>query len=372
MTTDVRPTPPALSRPRRKTRAVRVGSVVVGGDAPVSVQSMTTTDTRDAPATVAEIRRLEEAGCEIVRVAVPDREAAAVLGAIKREIGVPLIADIHFDYRLALIAAEQGVDCLRINPGNIGERPRIEAVVKAARERGISIRIGVNAGSLEEDILERHGYPTAEGMVESALRHIRILEDLDFFDVKLSLKASHPLLAVQAYRLMAERCDYPFHLGITEAGPLVPGTVKSSIGLGLLLAEGIGDTIRVSLTADPVEEVKVGFEILKALRLRHRGVNIISCPTCGRLEIDLFRLAAEIERRLAHVTEPLDVAVLGCVVNGIGEGREADFGIAGGKGVGLLFRKGEIVRKVKEAELGDALVDLVESSLRQTAITPAG
>ncbi|MBI3391654.1 MAG: flavodoxin-dependent (E)-4-hydroxy-3-methylbut-2-enyl-diphosphate synthase [Nitrospirae bacterium] len=342
MTTDVRPTQPALSRPRRKTRVVRVGSVVVGGDAPISVQSMTTTDTRDAAATVAEIRRLEEAGCEIARVAVPDREAATVLGAIKREIGVPLVADIHFDYRLALIAAEQGVDCLRINPGNIGERSRIEAVVKAAKERRISIRIGVNAGSLEEDILER------------------------------SLKASHPLLAVQAYRLMAEQCDYPFHLGITEAGPLVPGTVKSSIGLGLLLAEGIGDTIRVSLTADPVEEVKVGFEILKALRLRHRGVNIISCPTCGRLEIDLFRLAAEIERRLAHVTEPLDVAVLGCVVNGIGEGREADFGIAGGKGVGLLFRKGEIVRKVKEAELADALVDLVESSLRHSALTPAG
>ena len=369
MTTDVRPTSPALSRPRRKTRAVRVGSVVVGGDAPISVQSMTTTDTRDTAATVAEIRRLEAAGCEIARVAVPDREAANLLGAIKRDIAIPLVADIHFDYRLALIAAEQGVDCLRINPGNIGERSRIEAVVKAARERGISIRIGVNAGSLEEDILERHGYPTAEGMVESALRHIRILEDLDFFDIKLSLKASSPLLAVEAYRLMAGHCDYPFHLGITEAGPLVPGTVKSSIGLGLLLAEGIGDTIRVSLTEDPVEEVKVGFEILKALRLRHKGVNIISCPSCGRLEIDLFQLVKEVESRLAHVREPLDIAVLGCVVNGVGEGREADFGIAGGKGVGLLFRKGEIVRKVKEADLADALVDLVESSLREA--TPA-
>ncbi|MBI5379787.1 MAG: flavodoxin-dependent (E)-4-hydroxy-3-methylbut-2-enyl-diphosphate synthase, partial [Nitrospirae bacterium] len=316
--------------PRRKTRAIRVGSVRIGGGAPVVVQSMTATDTRDVAATVAQIRALAAAGCEIVRVAVPDEEAAAALGAIRAQIPVPLIADIHFNYRLALEALWQGVNGLRLNPGNIGGKDRIREVVLAAKDRDVSIRIGVNAGSLERDLLEQYGWPTAEAMVESAVRHIAILEELGFSAIKVSLKASHVPLAVEAYRLFASKYDYPLHLGITEAGTFLPGTVKSSVGMGILLAEGIGDTIRVSLADDPVEEVRVAYEILKALGVRRRGVNVIACPTCGRLEIDLIKLAREVEARLAHVTEPLDIAVLGCVVNGIGEAKEADFGIAGG------------------------------------------
>ena len=353
---------------RRKTRQIRVGNVVIGGDAPVVVQSMTNTDTRDIDATVAQIKGLEGGGCEVVRVAVPDKEAAEALGRIKTSIGIPLIADIHFDYRLALLSIEQGVDGLRLNPGNIGDKKRIEHVVKAAKERGIPIRIGVNAGSLEEDLLQKYGHPTPEAMVESAMRHIRILEENDFHDIKISLKASNIHTTINAYRLISEKLDYPLHVGISEAGPLLSGTVKSAIGIGILLSEGIGDTIRVSLTADPVEEVRVAYEILKALNLRHRGVNIISCPTCGRMEIDIEEIAAVVEKRLSHITLPLNISILGCVVNGIGEGKEADVGIAGGKGSGLLFKNGKMVRRLRESELVEALIKEVEDLARDKSI----
>ena len=344
---------------RRKTRQIQVGSVTIGGDAPISVQSMTKTDTRNVEATVDQIWALEAAGCELVRLAVPDEEAAAVLGTIRKQIRIPLIADIHFNYRLALQALEQGVDGLRLNPGNIGARWKVEEVVRAARERKISIRIGVNAGSLEKELLTQYGTPTPEAMVESALKHIQILEDLNYPEIKVSLKASHPRMMIAAYRLLADKVDYPFHLGVTEAGTAFPGTVKSAVGMGALLAEGIGDTIRVSLTEDCVEEIKVGFEILKALELRERGVNIIACPSCGRVEIDLMGLTKEVERRLAALglKKSINVAVMGCAVNGPGEARGADIGIAGGNGVGILIKKGQIIRKVKESELADALVE---------------
>ena len=354
---------------RRKTRQIKVGNVAIGGDAPVSVQSMTTTETWRIDETVAQIAALEQAGCEIVRVAVPDTPSAEALPEIRRQTALPLVADIHFDYKLALKALDAGVDCLRINPGNIGDRDKVERVVAAAKERRTPMRIGVNAGSLEREILERHGFPTAEGMVESALSHIRILEELDFYDIKVSLKASNVGLAVAAYRAFSAVSDYPVHLGITEAGTTFSGGIKSAVGLGILLAEGIGDTIRVSLAADPVEEVKTGYEILKALELRRRGVNVVACPTCGRLEIDVIRMANEVERRLAHVKEPLTVSILGCVVNGIGEGKEADIGIAGGRGVGLLFKHGEIVRKVPEAELLDVLLDEIDAMLAEREAT---
>jgi (E)-4-hydroxy-3-methylbut-2-enyl-diphosphate synthase len=353
---------------RRKTRQIRVGNVVMGGDAPIVVQSMTNTDTRDIDATVAQIKGLEGGGCEVVRVAVPDKEAAEALGRIKTSIGIPLIADIHFDYRLALLSIEQGVDGLRLNPGNIGDKKRIEYVVKAAKERGIPIRIGVNAGSLEEDLLQKYGHPTPEAMVESAMRHIRILEEYDFQDIKISLKASNIHTTINAYRLISDKVDYPLHVGISEAGPLLSGTVKSAIGIGILLSEGIGDTIRVSLTADPVEEVRVAYEILKALNLRHRGVNIISCPTCGRMEIDIEEIAAVVEKRLSHITLPLNISILGCVVNGIGEGKEADVGIAGGKGSGLLFRNGKMARRLRESELVEALIKEVEDLARDKSV----
>ncbi|MBI5097137.1 MAG: flavodoxin-dependent (E)-4-hydroxy-3-methylbut-2-enyl-diphosphate synthase [Nitrospirae bacterium] len=353
---------------RRKTRQIRVGNVVVGGDSPVVVQSMTNTDTRDIDATVAQIKGLEGGGCEVVRVAVPDKEAAEALGRIKTSIEIPLIADIHFDYRLALLSIEQGVDGLRLNPGNIGDKKRIEHVVKAAKERGIPIRIGVNAGSLEEDLLRKYGHPTPEAMVESAMRHIRILEENDFHDMKISLKASNIHTTINAYRLISDKVEYPLHVGISEAGPLLSGTVKSAIGIGILLSEGIGDTIRVSLTADPAEEVRVAYEILKALNLRHRGVNIISCPTCGRMEIDIEEIAAEVERRLSHITLPLNISILGCIVNGIGEGKEADVGIAGGKGSGLLFRNGKMVRRLRESELVEALIKEVEDLARDKSV----
>ncbi|HBI23391.1 MAG TPA: 4-hydroxy-3-methylbut-2-en-1-yl diphosphate synthase [Nitrospiraceae bacterium] len=354
---------------RRKTRQIKVGNVLIGGGAPVVVQSMTNTDTRDINATVVQIKRLEEAGCEIVRVAVPDKEAAEALKAIKSSISIPLIADIHFDYRLALLAIANGADALRLNPGNIGDEKRIEHVVKAAEERGIPIRIGVNAGSLEDDLLNKYGHPTPEAMVESAMRHIRILEDFDFYDMKISLKASNVFTTLNAYRLISDKVDYPLHVGVSEAGPLLSGTVKSAIGIGLLLFEGIGDTIRVSLTTNPVEEVRVAYEILKTLDIRHRGVNIISCPTCGRMEIDIEKIATEVEKRLSHITLPLNISILGCVVNGIGEGKEADAGIAGGKESGLLFRDGKVIRRLKESELVEALIKEVEDLVQNKKCT---
>ncbi|HJU06647.1 MAG TPA: flavodoxin-dependent (E)-4-hydroxy-3-methylbut-2-enyl-diphosphate synthase, partial [Nitrospiraceae bacterium] len=344
---------------RRKTRQIKVGKVKVGGDAPISVQSMTTTDTRDVNATVEQIRRLEEAGCEIIRVAVPDMEAAEALPKIKAQMTVPLISDIHFDHRLALKAAEV-VDCVRINPGNIGAWWKTAEVIKAVNERGIPLRVGVNGGSLERHLLDKYGYPTAEALAESALNAVHALEDVGFTNMKVSLKASDVHMAVDAYWLFAQQSNYPLHLGITEAGTAMTGSVKSAIGIGWLLSQGIGDTLRVSLAADPVEEVKVGFEILKSLELRHRGINVIACPTCGRVEIDVVRMANELEKRLGHIKTPLNVSVLGCVVNGIGEGKEADIGIAGGEGVGILFKKGKLLRKVPSEELMETLIQEVE------------
>jgi len=353
---------------RRATRQISVGPVKIGGDAPIAVQSMTTSDTDKIDATVKEIHALEQVGCELVRVTVNTPAAAEALPEIKRQIHLPLIADIHFDYKLALRALEAGVDCLRINPGNIGSRTRVERVVTMAKERRIPIRIGVNAGSLERELLEQYGYPTAEAMVESAMRHIRILEELDFYDIKVSLKASHVKMAVDANRLFAKQTDYPIHLGITEAGTATTGAIKSAVGLGMLLAEGIGDTIRVSLAADSTEEIKVAYEILKALELRHRGINVIACPTCGRVEFDVIKVANELEQKLAHVREPITISVLGCVVNGIGEGKESDIGIAGGgKGVGLLFRHGEIIRKVPMDTLTKTLMEEVDLILKERA-----
>jgi len=345
---------------KKTTRQIRIGNILVGGGAPCSVQSMCSTDTRDIAATTAQIARLAEAGCELVRCAVLDMEAAEALGPIKAGIAIPLIADIHFDYKLALKALEMGVDGRRINPGNIGEKWKVEEGVTAARERRVPVRIGVNAGSLEKELLEKYGHPTAEAMVESALGHVRILEEIGYDQIKISLKASDVMKTVEAYRLLSKRVDYPLHIGITEAGTTFSGTIKSSVGLGILLAEGIGDTLRVSLTGDPVDEIRVGYGILKALGLRQRGINLVSCPTCGRCQIHLVPIAEEVERRLLKIIKPLNVAVMGCVVNGPGEAREADVGIAGGRGEGLLFRHGEIVRKVPEAELADALVAEVE------------
>jgi (E)-4-hydroxy-3-methylbut-2-enyl-diphosphate synthase len=346
---------------RRKTRQIQLGKINVGGDAPVTVQSMTKTDTRDVGATVQQIWDLEAAGCEIVRCAVPVREAAEQLGAIKKKIRIPLVADIHFNYKLALIAIEQGVDGLRLNPGNIGARKYVEEVVRAASERKIPIRIGVNAGSLEKDLLQKYDGPTAEGMVESGLRHIHILEDVGFNEIKISLKASDPLMMIEAYRMLAGKVDYPFHLGVTEAGTPTVGTIKSAVGLGTLLADGIGDTIRVSLAADPVEEVRVGIEILKALKIRKEGMTFVACPSCGRADVDLVGLAKAVEERmLPYSNLNIHVAVMGCEVNGPGEARAADLGVAGGKGIGLIFKRGEIIRKVPETQIVDALMEEVK------------
>ena len=346
---------------RRKTRQIQLGKIKVGGDAPVTVQSMTKTDTRDVGATVQQIWDLEAAGCEIVRCAVPVREAAEQLGAIKKKIRIPLVADIHFNYKLALIAVEQGVDGLRLNPGNIGARKYVEEVVRAASERKIPIRIGVNAGSLEKDLLQKYDGPTAEGMVESGLRHIHILEDVGYNEIKISLKASEPLMMIEAYRMLAGKVDYPFHLGVTEAGTPTVGTIKSAVGLGTLLAEGIGDTIRVSLAADPVEEVRVGIEILKALKIRKEGMTFVACPSCGRADVDLVGLAKAVEERmLPYSNLNIHVAVMGCEVNGPGEARAADLGVAGGKGIGLIFKRGEVIRKVPEAQIVDALMEEVQ------------
>jgi (E)-4-hydroxy-3-methylbut-2-enyl-diphosphate synthase len=346
---------------RRKTRPIQLGKVKVGGDAPITVQSMTKTDTRDVRATVQQIWDLEAAGCEIIRCAVPVREAASQLGDIKKRIRIPLVADIHFNYKLALIAIEQGVDGLRLNPGNIGARKYVEEVVRAASERKIPIRIGVNAGSLEKDLLQKYDGPTAAGMVESGLRHIRILEDVGYNEIKISLKASDPLMMIEAYRILAEQVEYPFHLGVTEAGTPSIGTIKSAVGLGTLLAEGIGDTIRVSLAADPVEEVRVGREILKSLGLKKEGLTFVACPSCGRADVDLVGLAKTVEERmLPYSNLDIHVAVMGCEVNGPGEARAADLGVAGGKGIGLIFKRGEIIRKVPEAQIVDALMEEVE------------
>ena len=346
---------------RRKTRQIQLGKIKVGGDAPVTVQSMTKTDTRDVRATVQQIWDLEAAGCEIVRCAVPVREAAEQLGAIKKKIRIPLVADIHFNYKLALIAVEQGVDGLRLNPGNIGARKYVEEVVRAASERKIPIRIGVNAGSLEKDLLQKYDGPTAEGMVESGLRHIHILEDVGYNEIKISLKASDPLMMIEAYRMLAGKVEYPFHLGVTEAGTPAVGTIKSAVGLGTLLADGIGDTIRVSLAADPVEEVRVGIEILKALKIRKEGMTFVACPSCGRADVDLVGLAKAVEERmLPYSNLNIHVAVMGCEVNGPGEARAADLGVAGGKGIGLIFKRGEIIRKVPETQIVDALMEEVE------------
>lgn len=345
---------------RTATRRIYVGAVPIGDGAPIAVQSMTNTHTQDAAATVEQIHRLEGGGCEIVRVAVPDMEAAEAIRKIKAEISIPLIADIHFDYRLALASVKAGADGLRINPGNIGEMEKVRAVVSAAKDAGLPIRIGVNAGSLEKDIVKKYGGATPEGMVESALRHVNILESLDFHAIKISLKASDVARTVAAYRLLSQKCDYPLHVGVTEAGGLYAGIVKSSLGIGMLLAEGIGDTLRVSLTRDPVEEVRVGYEILKALGIRQRGPEIISCPTCGRCRIDLFDIAERVERALLNSTKTIKVAIMGCVVNGPGEAKEADIGVAGGTESGILFKKGEVVGKVPMDRLVDVLLDEIE------------
>ena len=357
---------------RRKTRKIYIGSVAVGGDAPVSVQSMTKTDTRDAGSTVEQIKRLEETGCEIVRCAVPDSEAAESLGRIKREISIPLIADIHFDHRLALQAVEQGIDGLRINPGNIGSTAKVREVVTAARDRGLPIRIGVNSGSLEKDLREEYGGATPEAMAASALRHIRILEDMDFDSIKVSMKASDVFRTLKAYELLAAEVDYPFHVGITEAGTFLSGTVKSSAGLGLLLFNGLADTIRVSLTAPPEEEVRVGYMILKSLNVRQIGPEIVSCPTCGRCEVDLLKIAGDVERELSPLKASIHVAVMGCMVNGPGEAKEADIGVACGEGKGVLFRKGKLLRSVEEDRIVAELVREVFSMTGEDAPSKSG
>ncbi len=355
----------SLTQPRRLTRQIHLGGVAVGGDAPISVQSMTNTDTRDITATLAQIVALAVAGADLVRVSCPDMEAALAMGSLCARSPVPLIADIHFDHRLALTALESGVAGLRLNPGNIGSRARVAEVAAAAQARQVPIRIGVNAGSLERDLLTRYGEPCAEAMVESALNHIRILEDLHYHEIKVSLKASNAAMTVAAYRLMATRTDYPLHLGITEAGGLLPGTVKSAVGLGLLLADGIGDTLRVSLSADPVQEVRVGFEILKSLGLRNRGVTIIACPTCSRQEVGVIEITACLEARLAHIFEPVTVSIIGCVVNGPGEAKESHVGLVGGEGENLLYLAGKPVGKVADGEVLERLVVEVEAIAAQ-------
>jgi (E)-4-hydroxy-3-methylbut-2-enyl-diphosphate synthase len=342
---------------RRKTRAIRVGAVPIGGGAPIAVQSMTTTQTADADATLGQIRALAEAGADVVRLAVPDKDAAAALPAIVRATPVPLVADIHFDWRLALAALDAGMHGIRLNPGNIGSKERVREVVKAASDRMVPIRIGVNAGSLEKDIVEKHGWPTAEGMVESAERHIRFLEDEGYREIKVSLKAHDIAMTVRANRLFSERFEYPLHLGITEAGTLMAGTIKSSAGLGILLADGIGDTIRISLTADPVEEVRVARTLLKSLGLKFGGATLTSCPTCGRCSVAMIPIAERVERRLSTVKGEVQVAVMGCEVNGPGEAAAADVGVAyGHNGVGLLFKDGKIVKRMKAEELEEAVV----------------
>lgn len=345
---------------RKKTRVIKVGNVLIGGDNPISVQSMTNTRTKNIRDTVNQIKELENAGCHIVRLAITDLDDAKAVSEIKKEITIPLIADIQYDYKLALESIRYGIDGLRLNPGNIGSEDKVREVVKACKDKGISIRVGVNSGSIKKEYLEKYNGVNENSMVYSALEQVRILEDMDFYDIKISLKASNVPLTVKAYEKMSELVDYPLHLGITEAGPVWRGTVKSSVGIGILLSMGIGDTIRISLTGDPVEEVKVGREILKSLNLLNEGIELISCPTCGRTNIDLISIVEEAEKKLSHIKKPIKVAIMGCPVNGPGEAREADIGIAGGKGEGLIFRKGEIIKKVKEENLLEELLKEIE------------
>lgn len=346
---------------RKNTRQIHVGDVKVGGLAPITVQSMTNTYTQDVAATVSQINRLEQAGCELVRVAVPDQKAAASITSIKQEISIPLIADIHFDYRLAISSAKAGADGLRINPGNIGSVKKVKAIVDCAKSFNIPIRIGVNAGSLEKDILKKHDGASAEAMVESALRHIELLSSFGFYEIKISIKSSDVCRTIDAYRLLSPKTELPLHVGITEAGGLYSGIVKSPIGIGMLLTEGIGDTIRVSLTRDPVEEVRVGFDILKALNIRRHGPEIISCPTCGRCKINLFDIVERVEKALLLNPVPIKLAIMGCIVNGPGEAKEADIGVAGGDGTGILFKKGEVIKKFPEEKLVDVLLKEIEN-----------
>lgn len=350
---------------RRVSRKIWVGDVPVGGDAPIAVQSMTNTETTDVDATVGQIEALEKAGADIVRVSVPSMEAAEAFGEIRKRVNVPLVSDIHFDYKIALRVAELGVDCLRINPGNIGREDRVRAVVDAARDKNIPIRIGVNAGSLEKDLQKKYGEPTPEALVESAMRHIDILDRLDYPNFKLSLKASDVFMTVAAYRLIADQIEQPLHLGITEAGGLRSGTVKSAVGLGMLLMDGIGDTLRVSLAADPVEEIKVGFDILKSLRLRNKGINFIACPSCSRQNFDVINTMNQLEGRLEDVLTPLDVAVIGCVVNGPGEAKEADLGITGGSPSNLVYVGGSADHKVNNEELVDHFEQLIRQKIEE-------
>src|ERR1700744_3182955 len=353
---------------RRKSRQIMVGKVPVGGDAPISVQTMTNTVTGDARATIDQIRAIEEAGADIVRVSCPDEDATKAMKAITRAASIPVVADIHFHYKRAIEAAVNGAACLRINPGNIGSAQRVKEVVAAAKDRGLSMRIGVNAGSLEKELLEKYGEPCPEAMVESALNHARILEDNDFFEFKISVKASDVFLAVAAYQGLAEACDYPLHLGITEAGGLMSGTVKSSIGMGMLLWSGIGDTVRVSLSADPAEEVKVGFDMLKSLNLRHRGVNIVSCPSCARQGFNVIETVKVLEDRLKHIATPMTLSIIGCVVNGPGEARETDLGFTGGgagKGNGMIYLNGKPAYKLDNEKLVDHVVELCEKKAEE-------
>lgn len=358
---------------RKKTQNIQIGEVGIGGDAPITVQSMCNTNTSDVQATVAQIDALERAGCELIRVAVPDMEAARAIRPIRERIHIPLIADIHFDSRLAVAALEHGAQAVRINPGNLGGVDKLQRVVDAALAHRAPIRVGVNSGSIEKELLQRYGYPTPsqpESLVQSALGHIRLLENMGFTAIKISVKSADVLTTIAAYRNLAAQCDYPLHLGVTEAGGLIAGTVKSSVALGILLSEGIGDTFRISLTRDPVEEVRVGFELLRSLRIRERGPELISCPTCGRTRINLFQLAEQVEQHLQNMRAPIKVAVMGCVVNGPGEAKEADIGIAGGKGIGILFKKGKIVKNLAEEEILPVLLaelDRMESAWRLEA-----
>ncbi len=345
---------------RRQTRKIHVGNVPIGDGSPIAVQSMTNTDTRDIPATLAQIEQLQDAGCEIVRVAVLNQDAAKAIRAIREKIQIPLIADIHFDHRLAVAAMENGAQGIRINPGNLGGPEKLARVVAAAKAHSVPIRVGVNSGSIEKDLLKEFGYPTAEkptALIESAMRNVRLLEDQGFEEIKISIKSSDTLTAINGYQQLSKLTDYPLHLGVTEAGGLIAGTVKSSVALGILLHQGIGDTFRISLTRDPVEEIRVCFELLRSLKIRERGPELISCPTCGRTQIDLFTIAEEVERYVQTMTKQIKVAVMGCVVNGPGEAKEADIGLAGGNGVGIIFKKGKLYKKVKEEELLDTFLE---------------
>ena len=353
-----------MSFKRRKTREINIGGVKIGGDNPIAIQSMCNTDTRDVKATVDQIKRLEKAGCEIIRVAVPDMEAAECIRDIKKSIDIPLVADIHFDYRLALRCMEKGIDKIRINPGNIGSADRVKQVADMAKKNGIPIRIGVNSGSLEKNLVEKYGGVTPQGLVESALGHIKLLEENDFYDIAVSIKASNVPFSVEVYELLSDTVDYPLHVGITEAGTVWGGTVKSAVGIGAILSRGIGDTIRVSLTGDPVEEIYAAKEILKSLELRKFGVEFISCPTCGRTSIDLIKIANEVEERVRNIDKNIKVAVMGCAVNGPGEAKEADFGLAGGDGKGLIFAKGEIIKTVDEEDLAAEFLKIIEDYCR--------